>query len=107
MMVGTFRLTYAYADGCRRYAYNVKPDTAGFVAASELARKAMEDAIQNTAIADPSAKAVYYSKKQLEIIARFRAEMAADGALLPKSWQHKSAYDISLAAIDAVRSYAP
>jgi hypothetical protein len=106
MMVGTFRLTYAYADGCRRYAYNVKPDTAGFVAASEIARRAMEDAIQNAAIAAPSDKTTYYTKAQLDIIARFRAEMSAAGGLLPMYWQHSSAYDISQAAIDAVRSYA-
>ena len=103
MMVGTFRLTYAYADGCRRYAYNVKPDTACFVAASEIARKAMEDAIQNAAIAEPSVNAVYYTKKQLEIIKRFRAEMAAAGGLMPMYWQHTPVYDISLAAIDADR----
>lgn len=107
MKVGTFRLTYAYSNGGRRYSYDVRPDTAGFVAACEVARQAMEAAIQDAAVARPSASSVYYTKKQLEIIERFRREMSEAGGLLPASWQHASAHGISQAAIDAVRNYKP
>jgi hypothetical protein len=107
MKVGTFRLTYAYADGSRRYAYDVRPDTAGFVAACEVARQAMEAAIQDAAIAAPSAGMSTYTGKQRALIERFRADMAAAGGLVPTSWNHASARDISQAAIDAAREYKP
>jgi hypothetical protein len=106
MKVGTFRLTYAYSDGGRRYTYDVQPDTAGFVAAAQIARTAMEAAMRDAAIANPSSTTLY-TKRQLDILARFRAEMAEAGGLLPTSWQHSSAYDISQAGIDAVRDYKP
>jgi hypothetical protein len=41
MATGTFRLTYAYADGGKRYEYEVTPDTAAAVAAMTIAKKAM------------------------------------------------------------------
>ncbi len=45
MPVGSFRLVHAYSNGGRRYAYNVTPDTAGWVAAATLAVHAMTEAI--------------------------------------------------------------
>ena len=42
MKAGTWRVSYCYADGSLRYSYDVKPDTASFVAACELAGEAME-----------------------------------------------------------------
>jgi hypothetical protein len=45
MPVGSFRLVHAYSDGGRRYAYEVTPDTAGWVAAATLAVHAMTEAI--------------------------------------------------------------
>lgn len=45
MNVGTFRLTYCYSDGGKRYWYGVTPDTTGFVAAAMVAHEAMEAAI--------------------------------------------------------------
>jgi site-specific DNA-cytosine methylase len=45
MPVGSFRLVHAYSDGGRRYAYNVTPDTAAWVAAATLAVHAMTEAI--------------------------------------------------------------
>jgi hypothetical protein len=105
MKCGTFRLTYCYADGLRRYAYDVTPDTASFMAACELARQAMEDAINKAAIAKPSQDVTPYTKRQMAIIERFRAEMAEAGGLVPSWWQHSSSRDISQAAIDAVRNH--
>ena len=49
MRVGTFRLTYCYADGGSRYWYEVTPDTAGFVAAAMVAHAAMEVAFVDAA----------------------------------------------------------
>ena len=45
MKAGSFRLVHAYSDGGRRYAYEVTPDTAGWVAAATLAVHAMTEAI--------------------------------------------------------------
>ena len=45
MPVGSFRFVHAYCDGGRRYAHDVTPDTAGWVAAATLALHAMTEAI--------------------------------------------------------------
>ena len=50
---------------------------------------------------------VLYTKKQLAIIERYRAEMAAAGGMFPIWWQHKSSTEIAQAAIEAVRGYKP
>lgn len=42
---GTFRLVYAYQSGGKRYEYDVTPATAAWVAAAQIARQAMEDAM--------------------------------------------------------------
>jgi hypothetical protein len=106
--VGQFRLTYCYANGGRRYEYNVTPDTAGFVAAAMIAREAIERAILEAKAAQPNtAGAKPYTKKQLEILKRFRKEMTDAGGLFPDWWGNTSAWDLSEAAINAVREFRP
>lgn len=108
MRAGEFRLTYCARDGERRYTYGVTPDTAGFVAAAEIARDAMERAINDRAIAGPQLGAVTpYTKRQLAIIEQFRRDMAEAGGLTPTYWQHATARELSEAAIDAVRGWRP
>jgi hypothetical protein len=108
MKAGQFRLTYCSAQGSSRYEYEVKPDTAGFVAASMIARGAMEDSIREAAIGGPAdGVSVPYTKRQLEILERFRAEMSVAGGLWPSWWTVSSPREISQAGIDAVRNWAP
>lgn len=106
MRVGTFRLTSCPAGGHYRHRYDVTPETAGFAAAAEIARQAMEDAIKARAVATPSGSLAPYTKRQREIIERFRAEMAAAGGLLPTHWQQADAREIAEAGIQAVRDWA-
>lgn len=105
---GQFRLEFASGDGMRRYAYPVSPDTAGWEAAALIARDAMEAEIKRAAQCVPDVGRVRpYTKKQLAIIDRFRAEMLEAGAQLPEWWRFTSDIEISQAAIEAVRSYKP
>ena len=107
MRVGQWRMTYAYSDGGRRYSYGVTPDTASFLAACEVAAVAMEAAILEQMKAAPSVGVRPYTKRQLAIIERFRANMAEAGGLLPSWWLHTSPRDIVQAGIDAVRNWEP
>lgn len=104
LMAGQWRLEFCPHSGSHRYAYDVRPDTAGFVAAAQIAQEAMESAMNAAAVATPSTTTPY-THKQLEIIKRFRAEMAAAGGFLPDYWTHTSANDIAKAGIDAVRKW--
>jgi len=106
MKAGTFRLTFCAGEGSYRYQYDVAPDTAGFVAAAQIARVAMESAMQAAAVSRPLGASMY-TKRQQEIIQRFRAEMAAAGGLLPTMWQQSSVHEIAQAGIDAVRRWTP
>lgn len=106
MKPGQFRLTYAYGEGGRRYEYDVTPATAAWVAAAMLARHAIEEAIREAAPAKPSEPRVY-TKKQQNIIKRYRAEMATAGGNLPEWWSITSPRDIAKAAIDAVNKWKP
>jgi hypothetical protein len=106
MKAGTWRVSYCYADGALRYSYDVKPDTASFVAACELAGEAMERAIQGVAMAHPSPRERPYTKRQLEILEHFRAEMVDAGGLLPTWWEYSSAREIAQAGIDAVKNWS-
>jgi len=106
MRAGQWRLTYCPEDGMRRYRSDERPDTASFLAACELAQHAMEEAIRQRAIARPSADVTPYTRKQLQIIERFRQDMAAAGAMTPTMWQHETAREIAQAGIDAVRRFA-
>ena len=103
MQVGTFRLTYAYCNGGRRYEYDVTPATAPMVAAMMVARQAMDDAIREAVKMRPDTTKPY-TKKQLAIIEQFRKDM---GGMYPIWWAESSVYDISEAAIKAVMDYKP
>lgn len=105
---GQFRLEFASGDGMRRYAYPVSPDVAGWEATALIARHAMEAEIKRAAQCAPDIGAFNpYTKKQMAIIDRYQAEMRATGAQLPKWWNFTSSYQISEAAIQAVRNYKP
>lgn len=102
--VGQFRLHYCYAKGAGMYAYDVTPDTAGFVAAAMIARKAMEEMMGEAAKATPSKGGRPYTKKEQETIKEFRERM---GGMFPDWWTHTSPWDIAEAGINAVRNYKP
>lgn len=106
MRPGQFRLVYAYGGGGYRYEYDVTPATAAWVAACMIARKAMEDAMYEAAQSKPSEPRAY-TKKQLEIIKRFREEMAAAGGNFPEWWSVTSPQDIADAAIKALENWKP
>lgn len=106
MTVGTFRLTYCYTKGGRRYQYEVTPATATWAAAAMIARDVMVEAMKKRAVATPS-DPVPYTKKQQQIIKRFRKEMSDAGGLLPSYWQHASPFDIADAAIKALEEWKP
>lgn len=105
MKVGSFVLTYAYADGGQSYTYDVTPDTASFVAASKVAQKAMEEAIQEKCKYRP--EHVKWTKKQQDIMADFQQQMFEAGGNMPTWWTSASGYEIAQAGIDAVRNYKP
>lgn len=104
MSVNSFRLTYAYADGGRRYAYDVTPATAPAVAAMMIAKMAMEDAIKAATIPRPSGSATRYTKAQMACIDQFRKDMSG---LAPDFWAGAPAHEVSDAAIKAVLEYRP
>ncbi len=105
MSVGTFRLTYCYAAGGKRYEYNVTPATASWAAAAMIAREAMEEAIRQAVPAKP--QPIKLTKRQQEILIRYRKEMTEAGGLFPTWWEHTSAWDLSQAAIKAVEEFKP
>lgn len=100
---GTFRLIYAYENGARTYEYNVTPATASFEAAAMVARVAMEEKMREMAKMRPQTQSKY-TKKQLEVIKKFREEM---GGMFPSWWAENASYEIAQAGIDAVRNYRP
>lgn len=104
MDAGTFRLTYASCEGCRRYEYDVTPATAPMVAAMMIARAAMEDKIRDLGRQRPSGTRIMYTKKQLALIEKFRADM---GGMYPMYWEPNTARDISDAAMKAVMEFQP
>jgi len=103
MRVGTFRLAYAYQDGGRMYQYDVTPSTAPMVAAMMIAKKAMEEAINESSKNKPSLPA-HYTKRQLALIEQFKSDM---GGMYPSWWTENSSHEISNAAIKAVLEYKP
>lgn len=102
--VGTFRLTYAYTNGGKRYAYDVTPATAPMVAAMMIAKVEIEDKLREMARMRPMGTSIPYTKKQLALIAKFRADM---GGMYPSYWTENSAHEISEAAIKAVMEFKP
>ena len=101
--VGTFRLTYAYRDGGRRYEYGVTPATAPAAAAFLIAKVAMEEKLRDMARMSPMGSKPY-TKNQRALIAKFRDDM---GGFYPAHWTEESAHQISEAAIKAVMEYRP
>lgn len=104
MAVGTCRLIYCPEPGYYRYRYDVTPDTAAFLAAAEIARHAMEDAMHEKArSAEVMPRAQPWTPEQKHLIQQFERDMAATGAFLPTYWSSSSPGDIAEAGIDAVR----
>ena len=103
MKVGTFRLTYAYTDGGRRYEYDVTPAYAPAVAAMMVAKHAMREAIAEQAQMRPSG-VVKYTKRQLALIKQFKHDM---GGMYPSHWTSSSPDEIANAAIQAVLEFKP
>ena len=106
MKLGTFRLTYCYTEGGRRYEYDVTPATAAFKAAAMIAKNAMVEAMKEASRVKPSGTHPF-TKRQLKILERFRSEMEAAGGLLPNVWAHAHPYEIAEAGIKAVEDYKP
>lgn len=102
MRPGTFRLTYAYSDGGRRYEYDVTPDTASFLAAAMLAKHAMTEALRDAAKMKPSG-IHKFSARERKLIAEFRAAM---GMNYPLWWREGTADEVASAGVDAVRNWA-
>lgn len=105
MRVGQCRLTYCPEQGHKRYVYDVTPDTAAFIAAAQIAQHAMEEAILQKTIAQPSADPVPYTEEQYALIHEFRQRMSQLGGLVPSYWVHGTAYEIAKAGIDAVKQF--
>lgn len=106
MQIGSFRLIHCPAPGHYRQRHDVAPDTAAFIAAVMVAQHAMEEAMNAAARAQPSVGPRPYTAQQIAIIDRFRADMAAAGALVPSYWVHGTAAEIALAGIKAVERLA-
>ena len=104
MPVGSFRLVHAYCDGGRRYAYEVTPDTAGWVAAATLAVHAMTEAIHK-ANQHTVASGTPWTKKQQAAIAQANAILEAAGIWSRRGWTTAAAHDVAQAGIDAVRQW--
>lgn len=102
--VGTFRLTYAYRDGGRRYEYNVTPATAPAAAAMMIAKVAMEEKLRDMSRMSPVGGVTPYTKNQRALISKFMEEM---GGMYPSHWTEESAHRISEAAIKAVMEFKP
>jgi len=105
MKAGSFRLVHAYSDGGRRYAYNVTPDTAGWVAAATLAAHAMTEAIHK-ANQHTIASGTPWTKKQQAAIAQANAILEAAGIWSGRGWTTAAAHDVARAGIDAVKQWA-
>jgi hypothetical protein len=105
MPVGSFRLVHAYSDGGRRYAYEVTPDTAGWVAAATLAVHAMTEAIHK-ANQLTIASGTPWTKKQQAAIAQANSILEAAGIWSGRGWTTAAAHDVAKAGIDAVRQWA-
>jgi hypothetical protein len=97
---GEYVMVYMHSDTWRSYSYTARPDTAGFRAAALAFVPQAAAAMDKAKLAKPMTT-TRYTKKQLEIIERYRAEMAETGALLPSHWQHVNSHDIFSAAIKA------
>jgi hypothetical protein len=84
MPVGSFMLVYAYTDGGRQYEYAVTPDTASFVAAAMVAKKAIEQVIRDKSEYKPQFE-TFFTKKQQKILIEYREKMRDAGGNMPTS----------------------
>lgn len=107
MPVGSFMLVYAYADGGKQYEYEVKPDTASFIAAALVAKKAMQEVIREKSEFKPDVRSIHWTKKQAAILEEYRKKMREAGGTMPSWWSASSSTELADAAIEAVRSYKP
>lgn len=107
MPVGSFMLIYANKDGSQQYEYEVKPDTASFVAAAVIAKDAFKQAIREKSEYKPDGTSYPMTKKQLAILEEYRAKMLEAGGSMPVWWTASSSHELADAAIKAVREYAP
>lgn len=105
MAVGTFRLTYAFTDGGRRYEHQVTPDTAGWAAAALMAKHAMVEAMRDAALKHKPASVVPLTKRQQCAVAQARAILNGAG-VLSSMWEGVSPDAIADAAIAAVLQHA-
>ena len=104
MRVGTFRLTYAYCDGGRRYEYEVTPATAPAAAAMLIAKQAMCEAIREASKTRPQGGIIKFNKKQIALIKKFREDM---GHMYPSWWSEAFPDEVADAAIKAVLEFKP
>lgn len=107
MPVGSFMLVYAYTDGGKQYEYAVTPDTASFVAAAMIAKKAMREAIQEKSEYRPDTRGTALTKKQAAILLEYRQKMRDAGGNMPSWWSSSSSSELADAAINAVKDYKP
>ena len=106
MAVGTFRLTYAYQDGGRRYEYDVTPDTAGWAAAALLAKHTMVEAMRKASTQHrPATSKLLLTKRQQQAVAQARAILNEAG-VLSSMWESASPEAVADAAIAAVLQHA-
>jgi hypothetical protein len=107
MTVGTFRLTHAYADGGRRYHYDVTPDTAAVEAAFMLAGHAMREAMLEASRYSLDNGAKQLTKRQQDAVKQAREILESAGLLAPAYWRQRTADEIVEIGIAAVRSHKP
>jgi len=105
LKAGQWRMEYCPRDGRGRYWYDVKPDTASFCAAAMLAEDAMLEAIDAARLAKVQEPKLQMTKRQQKALEQSRKILAEAGLLDPVWWEHKSAYEITKAGLDAVREY--
>lgn len=106
MKPGTFRLTYCYTDCGRRYNYDVTPDTASFVAAAEMFRYEMEQAVLEASKAVEQQDRDYskrFTKEQKQVIAQCRDLLDKSGVTTPLWWQHRTGWDMSKHIIERMK----
>ena len=107
MTVGTFRLTHAYAEGGRRYHYDVTPDTAAIEAAFMLAGHAMREAmLEASRYRYGNSGEQTMTKRQQEAVKQARQILEWAGLLSP-FWTQRTIDEIVEIGIAAVRANNP
>lgn len=99
--LGKAILIVAVSEGLTSYCHDVEPADAEWAAAARKGKEALIQALMDSATARPPQN-LKLTKKQNEILERFKKEMKEAGGLLPLQWQAPSIYEIADKAIDAV-----